>query len=51
MTSFGAAIDALRGGRVRTKGLITHRFGLDEYGMALQTLRGDAGAHKVVIQL
>lgn len=51
MTSFGAAIDALRGGRVRTNGLITHRFGLDEYGMALQTLRGDSAAHKVVIEL
>jgi D-arabinitol dehydrogenase (NADP+) len=49
MTSFGAAIDALRGGRVRTDGLITHRFGLDDYGQALDTLRGDPTAHKVVI--
>ncbi|MDT5067887.1 MAG: D-arabinitol dehydrogenase [Mycobacterium sp.] len=49
MTSFGAAIDALRGGRVRTDGIVTHRFGLDDYGRALDTLRADPTAHKVVI--
>lgn len=49
MTSFGAAIDALRGGRVRTDGIITHRFSLDHYGDALETLRSDPTAHKVVI--
>jgi D-arabinitol dehydrogenase (NADP+) len=49
MTSFGAAIDALRGGRVRTDGIITHRFGLDDYGKALDALRADPTAHKVVI--
>jgi D-arabinitol dehydrogenase (NADP+) len=49
MTSFGAAIDALRGGRVRTDGLITHRYPLEEYGQALETLRSDPTAHKVVI--
>ncbi|ABK71633.1 zinc-dependent alcohol dehydrogenase family protein [Mycolicibacterium smegmatis] len=49
MTSFGAAIDALRGGRVRTDGIITHRFALDDYGRALEALRSDPAVHKVVI--
>ncbi|AKS35786.1 alcohol dehydrogenase catalytic domain-containing protein [Mycolicibacterium goodii] len=49
MTSFGAAIDALRGGRVRTDGIITHRFALDDYGRALDALRNDPTVHKVVI--
>ncbi|WP_353649654.1 zinc-dependent alcohol dehydrogenase family protein [Nakamurella sp. A5-74] len=49
MTSFGATIDALRAGRVRTDGLITHRFGLDDYGSALEALRSDPTAHKVII--
>lgn len=50
MTSFGAAIAALRGGRVKTDGIITHRFKLDEYGKALETLATDPTAHKVVIE-
>ena len=49
MTSFGAAIAALRGGRARTEGIITHRFSLEEYGEALNTLANDRTAHKVVI--
>jgi D-arabinitol dehydrogenase (NADP+) len=49
MTSFGAAIAALRTGRARTDGIITHRFGLDRYGEALDALRGDPTVHKVVI--
>jgi D-arabinitol dehydrogenase (NADP+) len=49
IASFGAAIAALRTGRVRTDGIISHRFGLDEYGQALETLRSDPTAHKVVI--
>ena len=49
MTSFGAAIDALRTGRVKTDGIITHRFGLDEYGDALQALAGNPTAHKILI--
>jgi D-arabinitol dehydrogenase (NADP+) len=48
MTSFGAAIAALRAGRVRTDGIITHRFGLDEYGDALEALQ-QGGVHKAVI--
>jgi D-arabinitol dehydrogenase (NADP+) len=49
ITSFAAAIAALRGGRARTDGIITHRFPLDEYGKALDALRNDPSVHKVVI--
>lgn len=49
MTSFAAAISALRSGRVRTTGLITHRFGLDEYARAIETAQHDRSAHKIVI--
>jgi D-arabinitol dehydrogenase (NADP+) len=49
MTSFGAAITALRGGRVRTDGIITHRIPLVEYAAALDALRSDPTAHKVVL--
>lgn len=49
MTSFEAALAALRSGRVRTDGLITHRFGLDEYAAAIEAAQHDATAHKIVI--
>lgn len=49
ITSFGAAIEFLRAGRVRTDGIISHRFGLDDYGQALETLARDPSAHKVVV--
>jgi D-arabinitol dehydrogenase (NADP+) len=49
MTSFGAAIAALRGGRARTDGIITHRFPLDQYGKALDALANDRTAHKIVL--
>jgi D-arabinitol dehydrogenase (NADP+) len=49
ITSFGAAIDALRSGRVKTDGIITHRFSLDDYGKALHALSTDPTVHKVVI--
>jgi D-arabinitol dehydrogenase (NADP+) len=49
ITSFAAAIDAMRSGRVRTAGMITHRFGLDDYGKALDALANDPTAHKVVL--
>jgi D-arabinitol dehydrogenase (NADP+) len=48
VTSFAAAIGALRSGRVRTDGIITHRFHLDEYAGALETVASRRG-HKVVI--
>jgi D-arabinitol dehydrogenase (NADP+) len=49
MTSFAAAIAALRGGRAKTDGIITHRFPLDDYGKALDALQHDPTVHKVVI--
>jgi D-arabinitol dehydrogenase (NADP+) len=47
--TFPQALAALRSGRVRTDGLISHRLGLDAYGQALALLRGDRPAHKLVI--
>jgi D-arabinitol dehydrogenase (NADP+) len=47
--TFPAAIAALRSGRIRTDGLITHRFGLDAYGQALDLLRSGGAVHKMVI--
>jgi D-arabinitol dehydrogenase (NADP+) len=49
MTSFGAAIRALRSGRTKTDGIITHRFSLDDYAKALDVVATDRTAHKVVI--
>ena len=49
ITSFAAAIAALRAGRVRTDGLITHRYSLDDYGKALDALTTDPTTHKIVI--
>lgn len=46
---FPAAIAALRTGRVRTDGLITHRFKLADYGDALEALRSDRSVHKIVL--
>lgn len=49
ITSFASAIAALRSRRIRTDGIITHRFALEDYGPALETLRSDKSAHKVLI--
>ena len=49
ISSFPATIEALRSGRARTEGLITHRFSIDDYASALEALRTDRTAHKVVI--
>src|SRR3954454_7252144 len=49
ITSFGAAIAALRAGRAKTDGIITHRFTLDRYGEALAALQSDPSVHKVII--
>jgi D-arabinitol dehydrogenase (NADP+) len=49
MTSFGAAIAALRTGRAKIDGIITHRFALDDYGKALDALQHDPSVHKIVI--
>jgi D-arabinitol dehydrogenase (NADP+) len=49
ISSFGAAIRALRAGRVKTDGIVTHRFSLDDYGKALDAVANDRTVHKVVI--
>jgi D-arabinitol dehydrogenase (NADP+) len=49
INSFPTAIAALRNGRARTDNLITHRFPLEEYGQALEALRHDKSAHKIVM--
>ncbi len=49
ISSFPATIEALRSGRVKTDGLITHRFRIDDYVEALEALRRDRTAHKIVI--
>lgn len=49
IASFPAAISALRSGRVRTEGLITHRYSLDEYGRALDDFSNDKSLHKAVV--
>ena len=51
ISSFPATIEALRSGRVRTDGLITHRFAINDYAAALQALRTDRTAHKIVITI
>jgi D-arabinitol dehydrogenase (NADP+) len=47
--SFPAALVALRSGRARTDGILTHRFPLAQYGDALDAVRNDSSAQKVVI--
>jgi D-arabinitol dehydrogenase (NADP+) len=49
ISSFPQAIAALRSGRVRTDGLITHRYSLDEYGRALDDFSNDKSLHKAVV--
>ena len=49
ITSFDAAVAALRGGRVRSDGIVTHRFSLDEYGKALDAVASDPSVHKALI--
>ncbi len=49
--SFPNAIAALRSRRVRTDGIITHTFSLDDYGSALEAVRSDETCLKAVIQV
>ena len=49
VTSFPDALEALRQGHMRTEGIITHRYGLDEYGSALAAYHEDPSTHKIVI--
>jgi D-arabinitol dehydrogenase (NADP+) len=46
---FDRAIALLRSGRVRTDGIVTHRFGLDGFGDALQALSSDPTCLKSAI--
>jgi D-arabinitol dehydrogenase (NADP+) len=50
VNSFPRAIEYLRSGRVRTDGIITHRFGLDRFGDALDAVRSDPTCLKAVIE-
>jgi D-arabinitol dehydrogenase (NADP+) len=51
VSSFPQAIAALRSGRVRTDGVITHRFPLDRFGDALEAVRSDESCLKAAVQL
>jgi D-arabinitol dehydrogenase (NADP+) len=46
---FDRSLAMLRSGRVRTDGLITHRFALEEYGAALDALASDPTCLKAVV--
>lgn len=46
---FDRALAVLRSGRVKTEGLLTHHFTLDEYGAALDALRSDSTCLKAAI--
>ena len=48
--TFPATLAALESGRLKTDGLITHRFSIDEYDKALEALRSDKSAHKIVLK-
>ena len=48
--SFDRALRMLRAGRVKTDGMITHRFGLAGYGYALAAVSGDASCLKAIIE-
>lgn len=47
--SFPDALTAFRAGAIRVDGLITHRFAVADYADALEALRSDRSAHKIVI--
>lgn len=47
--SFPDALATFRSGAIRTRGLITHRFSVAQYAQALETMRHDRSAHKIVI--
>jgi D-arabinitol dehydrogenase (NADP+) len=49
--SFDRAVLALRTGRARVDGLITHRFGLASYADAVSTVRDDRSCVKAIVQL
>jgi len=46
---FDRSLAMLRSGRIRSEGLLTHRFGLDDFSLALQAVRSDPTCLKAVI--
>ncbi len=50
VNSFERALRWLRSGRIRTDGIITHRFGLGAYGDALAAVRSDPTCLKAVLE-
>ncbi len=49
VNSFAGALAMLRSGRIRTDGLITHKFKLEEWQEVLNTHASDSSAHKLVV--
>jgi D-arabinitol dehydrogenase (NADP+) len=49
--SFDRAVALLRGGRVQTAGLVTHHFGLGDYGTAIDVVTNDSSCLKAAITL
>ena len=47
--SFRSAVRSIVNERVRTDNMITHRFGLDDFGAAIEAVRSDASCLKAVI--
>lgn len=48
--SFDRALALLRSGRVRTEGMVTHRFSLADYGAAIEAVSQDASCLKAVMR-
>jgi D-arabinitol dehydrogenase (NADP+) len=48
--SFDRAMALLRGGRVQTSGMVTHQFGLPDYGAAIKAVAGDSGCLKALVR-
>ncbi len=48
--TFERALRLMRSGRIVTDGMLTHRFGLEEFGAALDAVAGDREAVKVVME-
>jgi len=49
VNSFPKALAMLRSGRIKTDGLITHRYSLDKWGEAMDTFKNDPSCHKIVL--
>ena len=48
--SFDRAMALLRGGRVQTSGMVTHQFGLPDYGAAIKAVAGDSACLKALVR-